>query len=38
MDYTLTLVGVMLDMAQVLWLMAILWTLMRRNEGGMKDE
>ena len=33
MDYTLTLVGVLLDIAQVLWLMAILWTLTRREEG-----
>jgi hypothetical protein len=33
MDYTLALVGVLLDMAQALLLMAILWTLMRREEG-----
>ncbi len=33
MDYTLTLVSALLDMAQALLLMAILWTLTRREEG-----
>lgn len=33
MDYTLILVGVLLDMAQALLLMAILWAMTRREEG-----